>query len=46
MERYLGSLIDGENGNQPSAAANADDLNGVDDEDGVNLSGQCCGELL
>jgi hypothetical protein len=33
--RYLGELIDGEDGNQPSANADADDLNGLADEDGV-----------
>jgi hypothetical protein len=33
--RYLGELIDGEDENQPSANADADDLNGLADEDGV-----------
>ena len=33
----LGSLIDGENGSQPTAAADGDDLNGTDDEDGVTI---------
>jgi hypothetical protein len=35
FNRYLGELIDGEDANQPSANADADDLNGLDDEDGV-----------
>ncbi|TRZ76714.1 MAG: HYR domain-containing protein, partial [Bacteroidetes bacterium] len=35
---YLGSLVDGESANQPSATANGDDINGLDDEDGVTFS--------
>lgn len=35
--RYLGELIDGEEGSQPSDAADADDLNGLADEDGVEF---------
>ena len=34
---YLGSSWDGEMANQPSATANADDSNGLDDEDGVTF---------
>ncbi len=34
---YMGSLVDAENNNQPSASANADDSNGEDDEDGVTF---------
>jgi hypothetical protein len=32
---HLGALIDYEGDGQPSAGANGDDLNGVDDEDGI-----------
>jgi len=32
---YMGSRVDGEAANQPSPLADADDKNGVDDEDGV-----------
>jgi gliding motility-associated-like protein len=32
---YMGSRVDGEASNQPSPLADADDKNGVDDEDGV-----------
>ncbi len=34
---YLGSLIDAETAYQPSEQADADDLNGRDDEDGVTI---------
>ncbi len=34
-ENYLGNLIDWEESNQSSASADGDDLNGIDDEDGV-----------
>jgi hypothetical protein len=34
---YIGSTVDGESANQPSAAADADDANGIDDEDGVTF---------
>ena len=34
---YFGSAVDGEAANQPSAAADADDINGIDDEDGVTF---------
>ena len=37
---YLGSKLDGEAANQPSVAANADDTNGEDDEDGVVFPSQ------
>ncbi len=35
--RYLGALVDGEDADQPSENADADDLNGDDDEDGVSF---------
>jgi len=35
---YLGSIVDGELANQPSATANGDDITGADDEDGVTFS--------
>ncbi|MEM7391296.1 MAG: GEVED domain-containing protein [Verrucomicrobiota bacterium] len=35
---YLGERVDAETNGQPSALANADDLNGVDDEDGVTFN--------
>ena len=35
--RYLGALVDGEDADQPSPNADADDLNGEDDEDGVTF---------
>ncbi|MBW1685048.1 MAG: PEP-CTERM sorting domain-containing protein, partial [Deltaproteobacteria bacterium] len=35
---YLGALIDAEGDGQPSAGADGDDLNGVDDEDGIVLT--------
>lgn len=35
FKNYLGSIVDDEPAYQPSAAADADDLNGEDDEDGV-----------
>ena len=37
FENYIGSLVDAESSNQPSASANADDSNGEDDEDGVTF---------
>jgi len=37
---YLGAQVDGESANQPSTLANADDVNGVDDEDGVSFPAQ------
>jgi large repetitive protein len=35
---FLGDTIDPEPANQPSIIANGDDLNGIDDEDGVDFS--------
>jgi gliding motility-associated-like protein len=35
LSHYMGSRVDQETANQPSSAADADDRNGVDDEDGV-----------
>lgn len=35
FKNYLGSLVDGEMDNQPSAFADADDIDSEDDEDGV-----------
>ncbi|GEM45240.1 beta strand repeat-containing protein [Deinococcus cellulosilyticus] len=35
---YLGLGVDTESANQPTTAANGDDLNGTDDEDGVTLN--------
>jgi len=34
---YLGTSVDGESANQPSANADADDNNNLDDEDGVTF---------
>ena len=36
-DHYLGSRVDTENGSQYSDEANGDDLNGIDDEDGVTI---------
>lgn len=38
FKRFMGSIIDGETANQPSADASADDTNGDDDEDGVTFN--------
>ncbi|HRX97940.1 MAG TPA: T9SS type A sorting domain-containing protein [Bacteroidales bacterium] len=35
---YMGSLIDAENDGQPTSAADGDDLNNLDDEDGVTFT--------
>lgn len=35
LSHYMGSSVDEETANQPSTSADADDRNGVDDEDGV-----------
>jgi hypothetical protein len=37
FENFMGSQVDAEDSNQPSASANADDSNGEDDEDGVTF---------
>ena len=34
-DNYLGALVDGETSNQPSPQADADDLNSLDDDDGI-----------
>ncbi|NLX27415.1 MAG: T9SS type A sorting domain-containing protein [Bacteroidales bacterium] len=45
-EDYLGDLVDGEMGNQPSLDATGDDVSGTDDEDGVTLPVMVQGETV
>ena len=42
---FLGMQVDGEGDGQPSPLANGDDMNGVDDEDGVTLPGMIAGTM-